>query len=88
MRQIAYPLFASGEPAHEILACADRISADLIVMGTHGRSQIGRFLLGSVTQEVLEHTVRPVLVTGPADQGGHHASSHNTAAREADISGV
>jgi nucleotide-binding universal stress UspA family protein len=62
-----YPLLASGEPAREILACADRIAADVIVMGTHGRSQVGRFLLGSVTQEVLEHTVRPVLVTRPGD---------------------
>jgi nucleotide-binding universal stress UspA family protein len=62
-----YPLLASGEPAREILACADRIAADVIVMGTHGRSQVGRFLLGSVTQEVLEHAVRPVLVTRPGD---------------------
>lgn len=62
-RRVAYPLFASGEPAREILACADRVSADLIIMGTHGRSQIGRFVLGSVTHEVLEHTIRPVLVT-------------------------
>jgi nucleotide-binding universal stress UspA family protein len=60
---IAYPLLASGEPAREILACAERIPADIIIMGTHGRTQVGRFLLGSVTHEVLEHTVRPVLVT-------------------------
>ena len=66
--RLVYPLLVSGEPAREILACADRISADIIVMGTHGRSQIGRFLLGSVTQEVLEHTVRPVLVTRPDDR--------------------
>jgi len=62
-RRLVYPLFASGEPAREILACADRIAADVVIMGTHGRGQVGRFLLGSVTHEVLEHTVRPVLVT-------------------------
>ena len=60
-------LLAKGEPAREILACADRVAADVIVMGTHGRSQVGRFLLGSVTQEVLGYTVRPVLVTRPGD---------------------
>ena len=88
MRRLTYPLLASGEPAREILACADRIAADVIVMGTHGRSQVGRFLLGSVTQEVLEHTVRPVLVTGPANEGGHHVGSYHTSHRGLRLSGV
>ncbi len=87
-RRLASPLFTSGEPAHEILACADRIAADVIVMGTHGRSQVGRFLLGSVTQEVLEHTVRPVLVTRPVDHGGPHVGSRNASYREWRLSGV
>jgi nucleotide-binding universal stress UspA family protein len=65
-RRLAYPLFATGEPAREILACVGRIAADIIIMGTHGRGQVGRLPLGSVTHEVLEHTVRPVLVTHSA----------------------
>ncbi len=40
-----------GDPAREILAAAE--SADLIVMGTHGRSGIERLVLGSVTETVL-----------------------------------
>jgi nucleotide-binding universal stress UspA family protein len=44
-------LAAEGDPAREILAAAE--SADLIVMGTHGRSGFERLVLGSVTETVL-----------------------------------
>lgn len=44
-----------------IVRTAERESVDLIVMGTHGRSGIGRFMLGSVTERVLRETNRPVL---------------------------
>jgi nucleotide-binding universal stress UspA family protein len=43
------------------LETADEYNADLIVMGTHGRSGIGRLLLGSVTEEVLRKAPCPVL---------------------------
>ena len=49
---------------HEILAQADRLSADLIVMGTHGRSGFQRLLLGSVTEKVLRTARPPVLTVG------------------------
>jgi nucleotide-binding universal stress UspA family protein len=49
---------------HEILAQADRLSADLIVMGTHGRSGFQRLLLGSVTEKVLRTARQPVLTVG------------------------
>lgn len=44
-----------------IVTTAEREPVDLIVMGTHGRSGIGRFMLGSVTERVLRETNRPVL---------------------------
>lgn len=43
----------SGSPAREIITKADEINADLIVVGSHGRSAVGRFFLGSISQKVL-----------------------------------
>ena len=51
-----------GTPAAGILATAKKISADLIVMGTHGRSAIGTFFLGSTAQAVCHGTHVPVLL--------------------------
>jgi nucleotide-binding universal stress UspA family protein len=44
-----------GSPKHRIVEEAERWKADLIVMGSHGRSPIGRFLLGSVADAVVRH---------------------------------
>jgi len=38
------------------------LNADLIVMGSHGRSGLEKLMLGSVAQAVLSHTKLPVLV--------------------------
>jgi nucleotide-binding universal stress UspA family protein len=52
----------------EILAQAERLRADLIVMGTHGRTGFQRLLLGSMTEKVLRTARQPVLTVGaPAD---------------------
>jgi len=45
-----------------ILDTAGHIGADLIVMGSHGRSGLEKVLLGSVAQRVLSHASLPVLV--------------------------
>ncbi len=42
-----------GSPAWEILARADEFNSDLIVVGSHGRSEISRFFLGSIAQKIL-----------------------------------
>lgn len=49
-----------GAPADEILDYANDEGVDLIVMGTHGRSGLGRFLLGSVAERVVRHSSTPV----------------------------
>ena len=49
-----------GRPVEAILAEAE--DHDLIVMGTHGRSGLDRFMLGSVTEAVLHRSEKPVLV--------------------------
>jgi nucleotide-binding universal stress UspA family protein len=51
-----------GEPAAEILEQARSTQADLVVMGTHGRSGPGRWLYGSVADDVLRHALVPVVL--------------------------
>jgi nucleotide-binding universal stress UspA family protein len=53
---------AMGEPSQIILQVADETNADLIIMSTHGRSGLGRWLFGSVANEVLSASKHPVLV--------------------------
>jgi nucleotide-binding universal stress UspA family protein len=54
-------LVSEGAAAAGILEQADRMSADLIVMGTHGRTGVDRLLIGSVTEKVLRKAACPVL---------------------------
>jgi nucleotide-binding universal stress UspA family protein len=54
-----------GDPVAEILAEADACGADLIVVGTAGRSGIGRVLLGSVAERVFGKAAAPVMLVRP-----------------------
>jgi len=56
---------ADGNAATEIVRHARDLDADLIVMGTHGRSGFDRFTLGSVTEKVLRKASCPVLTLPP-----------------------
>lgn len=55
-----------GTPVREILRQTERMPADLLVMGTHGRSGFEALFLGSVTEKVLRSTRVPVLTVPPA----------------------
>jgi universal stress protein A len=50
-----------GDPAPEILRSAVECKADLIVMGTHGRTGLSRLLMGSVAEHVIRKAACPVL---------------------------
>jgi nucleotide-binding universal stress UspA family protein len=55
-------IILEGNPANEILDFAERNDVDLIVMGTHGKTGFERFLIGSVSENVVRHSERAVLV--------------------------
>ena len=54
-------VLVAGDPAHEIQRVAEVYGADLIVMGTHGRGGLSRFVMGSVAEDVSRHANCPVL---------------------------
>lgn len=54
-----------GEPGESIVDAAASEGADLIVVGTHGRRGVGRFVIGSVSEFVVRHATVPVLVVRP-----------------------
>lgn len=51
-----------GDAVHEILACADLLDVDLIVVGSRGHGAIASALLGSVSRRILSRAKRPVLI--------------------------
>lgn len=58
-------LITEGEPAEAVLECARERKADMIVIGTHGRSGLTKMLLGSVAERIFRHSDIPVLTIGP-----------------------
>jgi nucleotide-binding universal stress UspA family protein len=59
--KVEHHLRTGRPPAEEILASAEELGADMIVVGTHGRGPIGRALVGSVALDVLRSARVPVL---------------------------
>jgi len=56
-----------GAVHRSILDHADEVDADLVVMGTHGRQGIDRYLLGSVTERIVRSSSVPVLTVRSAN---------------------
>ena len=54
-------LLLAGDPAQEITSAAKRDEAEMIVLASHGRSGIYRFLMGSVAEQVLRQATCPVV---------------------------
>ena len=54
-----------GLPAPGVLGTAERLGADLVVMGTHGRTGVRRLLMGSVAEKVVQFAPCPVFVVKP-----------------------
>lgn len=65
-----------GVAWEEIQHVAEEIDADVIVIGTHGRRGLARALLGSVAENVIRTTYRPVLtIHGPPHKPPAHAAA-------------
>lgn len=58
----------AGEPAEEIIAAAEALDSDHVVLGVRKRSPVGKVLFGSVTQAVILDTDRPVTAVAPGDE--------------------
>lgn len=58
----AQPLIEMGEPGPVICEVANRIGAEVIVVGSHGHGWLQRVLIGSVSKHVLANAPCPVLV--------------------------
>jgi nucleotide-binding universal stress UspA family protein len=56
------PLLIMGATADVIVAEADRLDASTIVVGSHGHSKLRKLLLGSVSEGVVRHSTRPVVI--------------------------
>ncbi|MGE0386978.1 MAG: universal stress protein [Gammaproteobacteria bacterium] len=63
----ANSMLRRGVAWEEILAAGKEVSADLIVMGTHGRRGISHALLGSVAEKVVRMSPIPVLTVRSTD---------------------
>lgn len=51
-----------GKPYEIILKIANEWNADLIVLGTHGRTGLSHLLMGSVAEKVIRHSTKPLFV--------------------------
>ena len=56
-----------GKPHRTIVEYAEETEVDLLVMGTHGRTGLERYLLGSVTEKVVRTSNAPVLTVRQSD---------------------
>jgi nucleotide-binding universal stress UspA family protein len=58
-------VLTADDAARELRQEAERFGADLVCLGTHGRSGVAKVLMGSTAQAVLASSVRPVLLVRP-----------------------
>lgn len=68
------PIAVQGHAATELCRVAREGKHDLIIVGTHGRTGIARFMLGSVAEHVLRDAPCPVLVVRPVTEPTAHAA--------------
>lgn len=58
-------LIGTGEVAERLTRFARDLSADLVVVGTHGRTGVNKFVIGSIAEQVIRTSTAPVMTVGP-----------------------
>jgi nucleotide-binding universal stress UspA family protein len=51
-----------GKPFEAIIKVAEEWEADIIVLGTHGRTGLSHLLMGSVAEKLIRHSTKPTLI--------------------------
>jgi universal stress protein A len=64
------PDFRTGGTWREIVGAARELRADVLVLGSHGRTGLARVLMGSVAEQVVRHAPCTVVVVRPDDVDG------------------
>ncbi len=64
----------SGHPVESILHAIEECGAELVVVGTHGRSGVARFVLGSVAENLLRRSRVPVMVVRDSEVPSAHVA--------------
>ena len=67
-----------GDPARELIAFAEEVHVDLIAAGTHGRSALGRLMMGSVSTKLVRTAKCWVLVAPPHPDGPSSSDCRDT----------
>lgn len=78
--EVGSEIAVSDKAAEAIAEHAAKIKADLIALGSHGRSGINRAIMGSVAEHLVRHASVPVLVVGPAARESSRLAAPPTAA--------
>lgn len=70
----------SSNVGEGILAAIERTGSDLVVMGTHGRTGLDRFLVGSVAETVVRGASVPVMTVGAPGESGDESEGDGASA--------
>jgi nucleotide-binding universal stress UspA family protein len=75
-------MLIEGDAANVILRVATELPADVILIGSHGRGPIGKFFMGSVSQEVLSHAPCAVMLVRESQPSTKNAVEQTAVTQE------
>lgn len=87
---VAGDYLKAGRPSEVVLDLADEVGADLVVVGSRGLGPVRRLVLGSVSEDIVHHVRRPVLVVRGGDEAWppEHVVVGDDGSEEAERAGI